>query len=67
MRKQDYSLLASMIRVHLEQLREARDNSPDVLTINRACAAIVELEILAHNFARSASVDRRAFILACGL
>lgn len=61
MRKADYALLAQLIKKY----REHYDSSP--ITGPRCETTIVALESLAHEFASSASVDKQAFLKACGI
>jgi hypothetical protein len=59
MRKADYTALALIIRKRLEQNKQ--------YSTPHAAGAIVVLEALAHELSRVLSVDREAFLKACGI
>lgn len=60
MRKADYQHLAAILARHYSEAMRA---SPDPIAIARAQACID----IARDFVRIASVDKAAFLRACGL
>jgi len=67
MRKSDYSHLAKVINRHAQNMRRAKEHATDAQTLHACSHALATLEIIAHDFARSASVDRAEFINQCGV
>lgn len=67
MRKADYQTLAELIRKEREAMRAALDAATDDKT-RAACYCRAQAYVdLARDFARSASVDKPAFLKACGI
>lgn len=64
MRKADYAALAEIIRAKRERAIAGLRVTPDSI-IGRQVVATCEA--IAREFAQRASVDRAAFLLACGL
>lgn len=62
MRKADYSALAHIIRATLDHYSAKPEND------NRHCTEATEaVQHIAQQFAQRASVDRAAFLKACGI
>lgn len=65
MRKADYAMLADLVRVELQHA--ARNEKNVTLGSGYFQGYTYALHQMAHDFAEGASVDKVAFLKACGL
>lgn len=67
MRKADYAALADIIRTYRAQHAASRDVAASSAEQSHHIRTLSALECVARDFANSASVDKAAFLRACGI